>query len=102
LWHDHPDHKADGAEDERSSENARRNLVDVLAVAPLEKLDYVDPADRGGHRSEREPERQTRVDVPKDAVTPSADRLEDRTVEDVRPDGEDHLEVEDEHEDRRQ
>ena len=68
----------------------------------LEPARESDAEQREWPRAEEHPERQPRVDVAEPAVPYGTERLEDGAVQDVRANSVGRLEVEQEHEDRRQ
>src|SRR5205823_6184759 len=84
------------SEHERRSDHLRRRRLRPVPVAALEVVRDLDSDQRHGARAEEHPEREPGMHRAEVAMTHGAERLEDRTVEDVRADGECRSEAEDE------
>ena len=79
----------------------QQRRVEALAVVAVQRVDSQHAGDRPGHRAERQPLRQSEVDVARAQVAPAAERLGDRAVGEVGADRDDRLHAGEEDQQRR-
>jgi hypothetical protein len=92
--------EADGAKEERGSQDLGRDGVDAVPVAVLKRSRKGDAEEGRGGAAEEHPAGEPGVHVPESAVADRSDGLEDRPVRDVGADRDRGAEAEQEHEDR--
>jgi hypothetical protein len=100
--HERLQHEPNGSQHERSADRVGLGRLHALAVSVLEMARCPDPEERHRPRAEEHPERQTSVHRSESPVPNGPERLEHRSVEDVRADGVRRLEAEQNHEDGRE